>query len=78
MSKEKKSGIVCIVGGVIVFIICSIIQGIGGSSMFATEYYVPDSALLDTLMNITFYPGWAITVGLIILGIRILFMNRNT
>lgn len=82
MAASKKStstaGIGLIVAGVAVFIICSIIQGAGGSSMFASTYYPPDSVVLDALMNITFYPGWIGTAALIIAGISSLVKSSKT
>lgn len=54
------------VGAVVVFIVCSIVQAAGGSSMFSASYSEPDSALLDIAMNITFWPGWLVTAGMLL------------
>lgn len=53
-------------GAVIVFIVCSVVQATGDSSMFSNSYAEPDSALLDIAMNITFWPGWLATAGLLL------------
>jgi hypothetical protein len=55
-----------ILGGVIVFVIASIIQSLGGSNMFSDSYY-SQGALIDFLIEITFVPGWILT-GVLILG----------
>lgn len=61
--------LLAIAAGVGVFIVCSIIQGAGGTSMFATSFKAPDNFLLELLVQVTFYPGWAITLGLIGIGV---------
>jgi hypothetical protein len=66
-----------IVGGIAVFIVCSIIQASGGSSMFSQSYYPPDNAFIDLLMNLTWWPGWIATLGLIIAGVRQLWPSRK-
>lgn len=53
-------------GAVGVFVVCSIIQAAGGSSMFSQDYYPPDSVLLDFAMNMTFWPGWLLTGALLL------------
>jgi hypothetical protein len=77
MNSKGQSGVAYIVGGVVVFIICSVIQGIGDSSMFSTQYYKPDNLLLELLMNVTFWPGWLATAGLIICGVAKIINNRS-
>lgn len=61
----------CLGGAAAVFIICSLVQAAGGSSMFSSEYYPPDSALLDLAMNLTFWPGWLISLALVASAVRI-------
>lgn len=57
MSGQVKAGALA-AAAVAVFIICSLVQAAGGSSMFSSSYMEPDSALLDIAMNVTFWPGW--------------------
>ncbi|WP_406832830.1 hypothetical protein ABEG17_08410 [Pedococcus sp. KACC 23699] len=52
-----------------VFIVCCIVQAACGSSMFSTSYADPGSVVKDLLLNVTFWPGWAITVGLALRGV---------
>jgi hypothetical protein len=68
-SANKTQGIISLCGGVGIFIIASIIQGIGGSSMFSLTYHQPDSVILNILMKISFWPGWILSVLLILGGI---------
>lgn len=68
-SSRSKSAALGFGGGIAVFILCSIVQAVGGSSMFQTEYYKPDNLLLDIAMNVTFYPGWGITILLLLKGV---------
>lgn len=63
---ELGLGVLALVGAVGVFIICSIVQGLGHSNMFSTSYPQPDSMVLDALMNVTFYPGWAMIALLVV------------
>ncbi len=50
-----------------VFILCSLVQGAFGSSMFDTSYR--DPGIVGTiLINLTFWPGWIGTVGLAVFG----------
>jgi len=65
-------GIGLIAAGIVVFIICSLIQRAGGTSMFSTTYY-STTAFMDLLLKVTWWPGWIATVGLIAAGCRILF-----
>lgn len=58
-----------IAGGIAVFIVSSIIQAtMGGSSMFSMSY-VDRGFLAGLLVNVTFWPGWIFTVGLVGSGI---------
>lgn len=73
----KNKSYAYIAGGIAVFIVCSIIQATGGSSMFSNSYMPPDSAFLDLLLNVTFWPGWILTVGLIVQGVKDLLMSGD-
>jgi len=64
-NRLAKAGLLAL-GAVVVFIICSLVQAAGDSSMFTTSYPEPDSALLDIGMNVTFWPGWLATAGLLV------------
>lgn len=72
---QRTVGIVMIGAAVVVFILASIVQGIGGSSMFSTTYAEPDNFVLDLLMNVTFWPGWLATGALLFGGIAKLVSN---
>jgi hypothetical protein len=65
---NRKRGITFIVLGIVVFVICSIVQAIGGSNMFTDRYYPPDNLILDLLMQITWWPGWLATIGCLLYG----------
>lgn len=66
---ETGKGVLLITSGVAVFIVCSLIQGAAGSSMFSSSYRADVNAILDILVNITFYPGWIATALLVIYGL---------
>lgn len=53
-----------------VFILCSIVQGAAGSTMFSTRYVPTDNLLMDLALNLTFWPGWLITVTLVVSAVR--------
>ena len=74
--QKTNTGVYYIGAGVAVFIVCSIIQGLAGSSMFS-NYYTSTGFVLDLLVNVTFRPGWLATVGLIATGVFYLYQNRN-
>lgn len=61
-------GLLLILLGVVVFIICSVIQAQAGSSMFSSTYY-RSGGIMDTLVTLTWEPGWVATIALIIAGI---------
>lgn len=57
-----------IVAGVGLFIVCCIIQAACGSSMFSSTYR--STGLLATLLiNVTFWPGWIASVGIVLMGL---------
>jgi hypothetical protein len=68
----RAKGLLILGAAAAVFVICSIVQAMGDSNMFSTSYAVPDSAIVELLMNVTFYPGWILTVSLAALGIKTL------
>ncbi|MBX6748187.1 MAG: hypothetical protein IRY85_00710 [Micromonosporaceae bacterium] len=77
-SKSSKiGGVWLILAGIGVFVLCSIIQAAGGSHMFTLTYVRPENALLDILMKVTWWPGWILTVLLVISGIRELMQSKN-
>lgn len=41
--------------------------------MFSNSYSEPDSALLGIAMNVTFWPGWLATAGLLVGAAATLF-----
>ena len=73
---SRTKAIICIAAGIGVFIVCSIIQGVGGSSMFANTYVTTNNETLDMLMSVTWWPGWVATVLFIIAGVRLLFTKK--
>ncbi|MDR3107273.1 MAG: hypothetical protein LBU05_03620 [Bifidobacteriaceae bacterium] len=70
-------GVAMIIGGVIVFMICSIIQNAGDSSMFSLTFHRQDSTLLNLLLKFTWWPGWILTVVLIVTGVKILMSSQG-
>ena len=64
-----NAGVTKLVGAAAVFIICSIVQAAGGSSMFSTTYSESNGLILGFLINLTFYPGWVFTAALVFAGI---------
>jgi hypothetical protein len=72
---SRSMGLVYLAGAVAVFVICSIVQAAGDSTMFSTSYAEPDSAVLDVLMNVTFFPGWILTAGLVLAALKAFFSN---
>lgn len=54
---------------VAIFVVCSIAQGMGGSSMFSTSYQNPDNPILGLLINVTFWPGWIASLGFATIGV---------
>ena len=63
---RRQKAAVYAAGAVAVFIVCSIVQATGDSSMFSTNYYQPDNVLLEFAISVTFYPGWILTIGLLV------------
>lgn len=58
-----------IMAGIAVFIVSWIIQAsLGDSSMFSMSY-VDRGFLQGLLVNVTFWPGWVVTIGFIGSGI---------
>lgn len=62
----KQMALTYFAGAVAVFIVCSIVQGIGGTSMFSDTYSQPDSAFLDFLLQVTWWPGWILIIALLV------------
>lgn len=58
-----------ILAGIAVFVVSSIVQStMGDSSMFSMSY-VDRGFVQGLLVNVTFWPGWIVTVGLIGSGV---------
>lgn len=74
---NKQAGIGLIVGGIVVFLVCSIIQGLGDSSMFSLSFYRTGNTFLDILISISMIPGWIATFALVVSGIRRLMNTKN-
>ena len=81
-SQQKKSfsidGIKFIVAGVGVFIVCCIIQALCGTSMFSTTVpvrYTTTGAVQYFISSLTFYPGWGVSILLVIAGLIGLFIG---
>lgn len=66
---EVTRGVVRIVAGSAVFLGCWIVQAtLGESSMFSMTY-VDQGFVPMLLVNVTFWPGWIVTVGMIGSGV---------
>jgi hypothetical protein len=74
---NKGGGVGLILGGIAVFVVCSIIQGAGGTSMFSQSFESTDNAFMDLLLQITWWPGWIASIGLIVIGVRTLVQSRK-
>jgi hypothetical protein len=75
---QRSRGVGLILAGVAVFVVCSIVQAAGGSSMFSRSYLSSHDFVMDLLMNITWWPGWVLTVGLIVSGVRQLITRSGS
>ncbi len=75
--KNPGKGLLLIGLGVVVFVIASICQGLVQSSMFSTQY-VDSGTVLNLLATVTFWPGWILTVGFIIMGVKALFTGEKS
>lgn len=75
-TNSRASGLKMLVAGVAVFVVCAIIQAACGSSMFSTSYSDSGSTLKELLINVTFWPGWMLTVALVLGGVLRLAKDR--
>lgn len=75
VTRAAKSGWTLIGAAVAVFVFCAIVQAACGSSMFHSSFR-PTSTVKDLLLNITFWPGWTLTGGLGVAGLRMLLQSR--
>lgn len=67
-SKSLLNSLSFIGAAVGVFIVCSLVQGAFGSSMFTSTY--SDPGLIGSLLiKLTFMPGWALTILLAGMGL---------
>jgi hypothetical protein len=73
-SHKRKMAIFALLGAVAVFALASFFQSLGDSSMFSMYYY-PNGFIVSLLVNISFYPGWAITILLLGAGVFLLFTS---
>ena len=64
-------------GAALVFGVASFLQAVFGDSSMFDESYARNGLISDLIINITFYPGWVITVGLSFMGIVALFGNKT-
>lgn len=67
-------GVSMIVIGVVIFIVCCIIQAACGSSMFSARYY-SSGFFHDLIVQLTWYPGWIATLIFVVIGILALFLT---
>lgn len=74
---EIRKGALLISSSMAVFIVCSVIQGVAGSSMFSSSYRADINAILDFLVNVTFYPGWIATALLLLYGVLTLLPEHK-
>lgn len=77
MGTRGVIALLCWGGAAVVFAICSAVQAAGHSDMFSTRYQDPGNFLLDIAMNVTFYPGWGLTVLLVFYGFVALVKTDN-
>lgn len=68
----------CLGAAVAVFVVCSIVQGIGHSNMFSTSFPKPNNAFLEFAMQVTWWPGWIATIGLTIAAIGCLMAKSES
>lgn len=59
-----------------VFIVCSLVQGAFGSSMFSSQYSDP-GLVGGLLINLTYWPGWLATTFLTGFGLLGLWINLS-
>lgn len=74
--ENREAAVRFIVAGIAIFVVCSIIQGFGESSMFSLTFYRTGNAFLDILISISMIPGWIITVGLVGRGVLLLLASQ--
>jgi hypothetical protein len=73
-SSKRKKAAFSLIGAVAVFALASLFQSLGDTSMFSM-YYWPNGFFVSLLVNISFYPGWAITILLLGSGVYFLFTS---
>jgi hypothetical protein len=79
VSFSPSKGFPMLVAGIVVFVVCSIIQGIFGSSMFDRSYSPSQAGIVGAiLLNITFWPGWLLTIGCLLGGLRAMFKSTES
>lgn len=60
-----------------IFVVCSMVQAMGGSSMFSTSFPDPGNLLFELLMQVTFWPGWALTGYFAFRGVVMLVADKS-
>jgi flagellar biosynthesis protein FliQ len=76
VSFNPAKGLPMIGVGIAVFIACSIIQAVFGSSMFSLSYVPSRVGILGAiLINLTWWPGWLVTAISILGGIGTMFKS---
>ncbi len=63
--------------GVLVFAVASLVQSIGDSSMFESKFRDPDNPVKYILLQMTWWPGWVVSVGLVLLGLIGMFTEKD-
>jgi uncharacterized membrane protein len=71
------AALILIVAGFAVFGIASLLQAWAGSHMFEYEYTATGNALTDTIASVTWWPGWILSVLLVLGGIVTLFIGTE-
>lgn len=71
-ANSRDKAISCVVLGVAIFLVCSIIQATNGTSMFDSTYSSPVGTGSDILINATWWPGWVASIVCVLRGIIVL------
>jgi len=70
-------GVAFILGGLLVFVLASLVQGLAGSSIVKwSQSHPPMTTVMGVLVNLTFWPGWVISVVLVAVGIVVAIASK--